>query len=210
MHTSLIVVDEFYRNPLEIRQMALGFDYPVPKKAKNYPGRNSRQRLLVEDLDKLVSRLVSEAVIGSSKHAHGYCRISLAGDDDARRYFVHVDPDAYWAGILYLTLPEHCQGGTEFFQHIELGTDRAPLYPDEVAQFGVKTYYEAADKIINRDSNDPSRWRHLMTVPMRFNRLIMLRPWLWHTAGESFGDGLESGRLVQLFFFALASPPPPG
>jgi hypothetical protein len=41
-----------------------------------------------------------------------------------------------------------------------------------------------------------------MTVPMRFNRLILLRPWLWHTAGMSFGTSNENCRLVQLFFFA--------
>jgi hypothetical protein len=27
---------------------------------------------------------------------------------------------------------------------------------------------------------------------------------LWHTAGESFGDSLENGRLVYLMFFASA------
>jgi hypothetical protein len=25
-------------------------------------------------------------------------------------------------------------------------------------------------------------------VPMRFNRLLLLRLWLWHTAGPAFGD----------------------
>ena len=46
-----------------------------------------------------------------------------------------------------------------------------------------------------------------MTVPMRFNRLVLIRPWLWHTAGASFGSSLEDGRLVQLFFFKPAEPP---
>jgi hypothetical protein len=40
-----------------------------------------------------------------------------------------------------------------------------------------------------------------MTVPMRFNRLLLLRPWLWHTAGPGFGQTLEDGRLVYLMFF---------
>jgi hypothetical protein len=45
-----------------------------------------------------------------------------------------------------------------------------------------------------------------MQAPMRFNRLIMLRPWLWHTAGTGFGDSMENGRLVYLMFFASARP----
>lgn len=43
-----------------------------------------------------------------------------------------------------------------------------------------------------------------MSVPIRFNRLILLRPWLWHTAGAGFGDRLGNGRLVYLMFFAAA------
>jgi len=49
---------------------------------------------------------------------------------------------------------------------------------------------------------DESAWETTMTVPMRFNRLVLLRPWLWHTAGRGFGDSLENGRLVYLMFFA--------
>ena len=37
---------------------------------------------------------------------------------------------------------------------------------------------------------------------MPSNRLFLLRPWLWHTAGRGFGDRLENGRLVYLMFFA--------
>jgi hypothetical protein len=49
-----------------------------------------------------------------------------------------------------------------------------------------------------------------MTVPMRFNRLVLLRPWLWHTSGPGFGDSVENGRLVYLMFFKLppANPRP--
>jgi len=41
-----------------------------------------------------------------------------------------------------------------------------------------------------------------LRIPMRYNRLILLRPWLWHTAGESFGNSPETARLVYLMFFA--------
>jgi hypothetical protein len=44
-----------------------------------------------------------------------------------------------------------------------------------------------------------------MRVPMRFNRLLLLRPWFWHTAGPGFGDNLDNGRLVYLMFFAASS-----
>jgi hypothetical protein len=43
-----------------------------------------------------------------------------------------------------------------------------------------------------------------MSVPMRFNRLVLLQPHYWHTAGPGFGDSVENGRLVYLMFFKVA------
>src|SRR5690606_11166195 len=34
-----------------------------------------------------------------------------------------------------------------------------------------------------------------------YNRLVLFRPWYWHSHGENFGTTLEDTRLVQLFFF---------
>ena len=37
--------------------------------------------------------------------------------------------------------------------------------------------------------------------PMRYNRLVIFRTHLWHSHNVNFGDCMENGRLVQLFFF---------
>ena len=72
---------------------------------------------------------------------------------------------------------------------------------------GLTSFDEVYTHIIERHANDADKWEHLMRVPMRFNRLILLRPWLWHTAGPAFGDSLENGRLVYLMFFKPANAP---
>jgi hypothetical protein len=56
----------------------------------------------------------------------------LAGADDNARSSIHVDGQSYWSGIVYLTLPERCRGGTEFYRHRELQGDHAPLYDKDV------------------------------------------------------------------------------
>jgi hypothetical protein len=33
---------------------------------------------------------------------------------------------------------------------------------------------------------------------------VLLRPWLWHSAGEAFGSTMEDARFVYLMFFARA------
>ena len=37
--------------------------------------------------------------------------------------------------------------------------------------------------------------------PMKYNRIVIFRTDLWHSHNYNFGDNLENGRLVQLFFF---------
>lgn len=66
---------------------------------------------------------------------------------------------------------------------------------------GCQTVEDLWDKIIWPDTNDPEKWEKVMTIPMRFNRLVLFRPWYWHNAGAGFGTTAENGRLVQLYFF---------
>ena len=60
------------------------------------------------------------------------------------------------------------------------------------------------EEVVNQDTLKPSRWEKTMTVPTRFNRLILLSPWMFHNSGAPFGDRPENGRLVHLMFFAAA------
>ena len=92
----------------------------------------------------------------------------------------------------------------EFFRHLPSNTDRAPYNDAEAAALGFPSAKGMVDEILDRDSLDDTKWELTQRVPMRFNRLLLLRPWLWHTAGENFGDSLENGRLVYLMFFASA------
>lgn len=200
MPTSLIVVDDFLspQDALGLREAGLRLTYPDQDGA--FPGRNSLERLQIEGLSEAASRLVNEPLqLTNPLQSHGKFRLTLAGD--VGRAKVHVDR-SHWSGILYLSRPQDCQGGTEFFRHRRTNTDRMPLNAEELAQLGYANAEEAHRDIIERDSNDDAQWEMTMRVPMRFNRLILLRPWLWHTAGQAFGDNAEKGRLVYLMFFA--------
>jgi hypothetical protein len=200
MPTTIIVVDDFLNNVNELRSAALRMTYPEQVAA--FPGRNSRERIQLQGLEQQVSRIVGEPLRAlDPPESHAKCRITLATDKGRAR--VHVD-QSHWSGILYLSLPEHCRGGTDFFRHKRTGTDHVPLDDDALAASGYKSMVDMHRDIIERDSNNDEAWELTMRVPMRFNRLLLLRPWLWHTAGEGFGDCLENGRLVYLMFFMSA------
>ena len=111
MPTSLIVVDDFFSNAKALREAALKLNYPQVQGP--YPGRNSVERINLEGLSEEVSRIVGEPLIAMDKdQAHGKCRIAL--ESDVGKAKVHVDA-SHWSGILYLSNPEDCCGGTEFF-----------------------------------------------------------------------------------------------
>ena len=120
---AFFVIDDFLRNPEEVRAQALSLDYAV---GGRYPGLNSVQKLRIEGLDQVISTLVREPVRApwTKDFSHGSCRVALASDDQEAR--IHID-QSHWSGILYLSRPEDCRGGTEFFRHKRTNTDRVPL-----------------------------------------------------------------------------------
>ena len=207
MPTSLIVIDDFLPEPHTVRKSALELEYPELDAATPYAGLNSGRRVRIPGLDEEISRIVGERVVSTPESFHAVCRIAFAGS--AGRNEVHVDP-GQWSGILYLSLPEHCIGGTEFYRHIPSNSERVPMTHAEQQAMGVRSFQDVLEKVIRPDGNDPTKWERIMQVPMRFNRLVMFRPWLWHNAGPGFGDKLENARLVYLLFFdAVRSDPRP-
>lgn len=197
----MIIVDDFFDQADALREAALKLEYPA-QGATSYPGRNSAVRINLEGLTEEISRLVGEPLRPAiPREAHGRCRITLA--DDTGTGGVHIDR-CHWSGILYLSRPEDCQGGTEFFQHLGSGKDRAAYHDDEARQWGYPSARALVDEATEQ-TLDTSKWSKTMTVPMRFNRLVLLRPWLWHTAGPAFGNSIENGRLVYLMFFESPS-----
>ena len=202
MVPAVFVIDDFLRNPQEVRAQAISLEYAV---SGRYPGLNSVQKLRIEGLDQVISTLVREPVRApwTNDFSHGSCRVALASDQQEAR--IHID-QSHWSGILYLSKPEDCRGGTEFFRHKRTNTDRVPMNEASLKAAGYSTYEELQKDILDKDALDRSHWEHTMTVPMRFNRLVLLQPHYWHTAGPGFGDTIENGRLIYLMFFLRGQP----
>ena len=207
MSTSFIIIDDFLKDPHQLRDLALKQEYPEYDELPPFPGRNSRYRQIINGLDQRISQIVGEPLVPTDGTSYAKFRLALEGEKGHSS--VHID-NAHWTAILFLTLPEHCQDGTHFFRHIPTGTDRAPYFRHEYAKYGSTDPQELLDLTVNRDSNDPSKWEKIMTGPMRFNRMLIMRPQHWHDAGVSFGDKPENGRLVYLSFYNHASAGPTG
>ena len=141
MTTSFVIVDDFLENAAALRDAALRLTYPEQEGA--FPGRNSLERINIEGLAEEASRLVGEPLKPiSPPESHAKCRLTLARDTGRAK--VHVD-HSHWSGILFLSRPEDCRGGTEFFRHRATGTDRAPDSIEAVRALGFDSYEEFED-----------------------------------------------------------------
>lgn len=177
MQANLLIVDNFYNNPDEVRAFALAQDFSVKG---NYPGLrtepslNEDTKLGIQDL----VRPFAGEIFDWGEQYSGCFQICTAQD----RTWIHADSFNTWAGVLYLTPDAPLSGGTALYRHKQTGhiTDRGEFYHPQ----------------------DYTKWEIVDRVGNVFNRLVLYRGNMFHASVDYFGSNLEDGRLIQTFFFS--------
>ena len=199
MRQNIIVVDDFYDNPEEVRNFALKAEYPKQIDEYTYPGRNSEESYYSQDIHQSFEKLVREPLIPADKN--GYFRISL--ETDTHKQDVHVDPSWEFGAVCYLNTPEQVidEGGTSFWIHNKTKMETCPQTDEEAKYYGYSSGKEAWWTTVYGEGLDRSKWTRYLLSPMKYNRIVIFRTNLWHSHNYNFGTNLQNGRLVQLFFF---------
>ena len=199
MKRSIVVIDDFYSNPDEIRQVALTAEYPEPENGYTYPGRNSKGNYYPESLHKKFETVLNRKLTPAG--LNGYFRLSL--ESDPYRQDVHVDPNWEFGAVCYLNPPDQCidEGGTSFWIHNKTSMENCPTHPKLAKHYGYPSEKEAWWTTVYGEGLDRTKWTRYLLSPMKYNRIVIFRTNLWHSHNFNFGDSLENGRLVQLFFF---------
>jgi len=194
MRNSIIVIDNFYDNPEEVREEALSMDY---LDGGTYPGKDSRTNNFDRAMIEKISRIVGAPIIARGS---GNYRLSLEGDTASRH--IHTDAVDYYVANISLTRNEDVKGGLALWKHKETGLERsAPSDHLSVEQCGM-TLREVEQNIILKDGLDESKWEQTTLIPYRFNRCIIIDGRNFHSPWpQGFGDSAENGRLSQHFFF---------
>ena len=200
MKTNIVIIDDFLDDPYEMRLNALNATYPEPE-SHTYPGKNSDKSYFTQEMLEKIQNRWGDYLTPAEGSSCGYFRISLASDTFEQN--IHIDPGWDVGGVLYLNTPNQCrpESGTHFYYHNRLGIERAPANPEEGKFLGFTQYEEIRKNIIYGDGLDKSLWTRYASSPMKYNRLVLFDPLLWHSHGDNFGDCLDNGRLVMLFFF---------
>jgi hypothetical protein len=116
-----LVIDNFYRDPDHVREIALGLDY-LPPLTGGHPGYLARISLSMASI--LAFYFPTLESLQRQAHPWAFFRYEPAGSRPPRpvSQAPHVD-DGLLSGLLYLNLPEQCRGGTSFYRHVETGAE---------------------------------------------------------------------------------------
>ncbi len=183
----LVIIDNFYSDADIIRNRALERDYQEPD-------ANTVQLARTIACTKSETMELYEKIKPYIKEINNFVQINILYRyllaETRKKVFCHVDGCSY-AGIIYLTLPEHCAGGTTIYRHKKTG-----------------------DTIFNRENahlyhfNDENDWEVLREVEMVYNRLVIYPGQHFHAITPVFfGDKIENSRLTQNIFLYKADDP---
>jgi hypothetical protein len=177
MNLELMIIDNFYTDPDNVRKFALSQPFNV---TGNYPGARTKA-FLPDDVKFCISYWMQFA--GPVTHwfeDQGYTgAFQLATAQD--RTWIHSDHHNTWAGVCYLTPDAPHTGGTGLYRHKETGEHRR-----------ITTDHEGYDY---------TKWDLFDRIGNKYNRLILYRGDLFHASLDYFGNNPENGRLFQTFFF---------
>lgn len=193
MHqTSLIVVDDFMPNALEIREKALaaGFkDHYYMEGTYQGTGISYNPPEIREALESFFNKKLDFTITAfRSGHKDTKLHVNIHADNSV----------SDWAYVYYLNLPEDCFGGTAFYTLKEYAWDKMPT--QEMLEERGKTLEWMTDKWTK-----PDAWQLNTVAGMKFNRMIVYPTQYFHSRfpldGWGDADKPEHARLVNVGFF---------
>lgn len=194
-----IIVDDFYNNPDELVRVALNSLKDKDLSGGNYAGVMTSEYFLGAESREVFQQLTLEQSINSSTNANGRLRFTRA--NDPFKFHIHYDVDlsTKWAGVVYLSKNHPKTEGTCFWKHKRTGLEIAPNTVEGFAKYGWSGFPDLKE-FLETEGLDESLWEKTLSIPYKYNRLVLFRPWLLHSPGPAFGDTLETSRIVQTIF----------
>jgi len=185
MLPSVMIFDNFYSNPMGVRDYAISLPFNV---TGNYPGARTN---VMQEEDNSNAKTMFESILNTKitwwPEQYNTSFQYTTKDD---KTWIHYDPTNF-AAVLYLTPDAPLESGTAIYRHkdskISMLDRNNPI-----------TDYNSSSE----DLNDMDKWEPIVQVSNIFNRLVMYRGEYYHRSMlPGFGDSKYNGRLFQTFFF---------
>jgi hypothetical protein len=189
MRFNSLTIDNFYANPMDVREFALRQEFKV---RGNYPGQ--RTESFLTDATKKTLRDILYPFAGEITNWGGEYTGSFQYTTASDRSWIHADSTTDWAAVCYLTPDAPVTAGTGIFRHKETGWMNFDYKREHDEE-----YLKQAPP--GHHSQDYTKWEMVDRVGNVFNRLIMYRADNYHVSLDYFGKDMYDGRLFQVFFF---------
>lgn len=187
------VVDNFYENPIAVREHALAQTYFPGEGAV---GERTRDQFLFEGLKEKFEEIMQIKIADYREDGFGWYNVGINGRFQSCIGGVpqvfHCDAQK-WAAVLFLTPDAPPQSGTSFYRNKE-----SKVYHNEQIDWSVG---ENGNAFSIHTFLDPTPFERQDTIGNVFNRLVIFDGGLIHSGNDYFGHNRETGRLFQIFFF---------
>lgn len=202
IYDRFLIIDNFYTDPDSVRNYAISLQRE-DSTGGNYSGIMSLDHFLTQEHLDSFAQLFGHQVKPSTQLT-GKFRFSKITDHATQNIHFDPGPNQVWAGVWYGSKDHPEVDGTAFWKHKRTGVESIPLTQEGIEQYG---WHNTDDlkHFLETDGVDYSKWDKTLAVPYKYNRLVMFRPWMFHSPGPEFGDTIETARLVQTFFFSPVS-----
>jgi len=191
---NLIVIDNFYKNPMDVRNFALNEEYSV---SGNYPGVRTKSYATYE-LKELIQKYIGSfggKITDFPMESSSY-NGSFQYTTSRASSWIHTDPYNTWGGVLYLTPDAPVSSGTAFYKIKETTDVSLGMYENTIKKDYVDYF-----------SQDLTKWELVDTIGNVFNRLVLFNSKRYHMSMDYFGTDKTNGRLFQVFFFSTENKP---
>jgi hypothetical protein len=182
----LFVVDNFYEDPLAVRDFALSQLYFDDA---GYLGMRTRKQFFFEGVKEKFEEIIGEKITDwENQGMNGRFQTCKAGIP-----LVYHSDAQKWAAMVYLTPNAPIECGTSFYRHKETKIHHVSQIDWDKGE-GVKVFNQ-------QTFVDKTPYEMVDTVGNIFNRLVIFDGGLIHAASEYFGWDIPSSRLFHMYFF---------
>jgi hypothetical protein len=193
LNPELIVIDDFYENPDEIRDFALSRGY-APH-LEYHKGQRTESKYIPDGIKETLETLLRmEITSWEDQGANGVFQFCTAEDS----LVYHVDAQTY-AAVVFLTPNAPVSCGTTFFKSKSTGLLHSPT--DEDSERIGRSKDDLSFEIFKNNFYDKTDLEVVDVVGNVYNRLVIWDAKLIHAASEYFGDQKQNSRLFHMFFF---------
>lgn len=195
-HPSILAIDDFYTDPMAVREMALGLNF---NPSGYHKGKRTTTKYIVEGTREKIEQLLGKKIHNwSAQPYNGVFQYCTPADP----VVYHCDTQKY-AAVIFLTPDAPPECGTSFFRHKkETWLTKDPteynMWKDDSQ---LKLFRDSTLGTDHEDYLDRTKWEEVDRIGNRFNRFAMWDAKLIHSATSYFGKSKDSGRLFHMFFF---------